>query len=900
MTDPIRTSCPYCGVGCGVLVERRADGAVSVRGDPDHPANYGRLCSKGAALAETLDLDGRLLYPEIAGRRVGWDEALDAVAQGLARTIRECGPESVAFYVSGQLLTEDYYVANKLMKGFLGAANIDSNSRLCMASSVAGHIRAFGEDVVPGCYHDLELARLVVLVGSNTAWCHPVIFQRLQQARRTNPEHRLVVIDPRRTETAETADLHLALAPGTDAWLFAGLLVHLYDEGCLNPDFVGAHTEGLEAALAAARAASPDVDAVARRCELSARDVRTFYRWFAHTKKTVTLYSQGINQSSSGTDKVNAIINCHLLTGRLGRPGMGPFSITGQPNAMGGREVGGLANQLAAHMDFRDKNIARLRRFWNAPHMATAPGLKAVELFEAVASGRIRALWIMATNPAVSLPEADRVRHALAHCPFVVVSDCVRRTDTTEHAHVLLPAAAWGEKDGSVTNSERRISRQRAFLPLPGEARPDWWIVSEVARRLGHGMAFDYRGPADIFREHARLSGFENAGRRVFDIGALATLSDDEYDRLSPLQWPVTPRAPVGTERLFANGRFATPSGRARFVVVAPRPPMRIPDKRYPLVLNTGRVRDQWHSMTRTGKSPRLTGHTPEPYIEINPEDAARHSIRHGWLARLVSRHGSLTARAIVTPAQRRGSVFVPIHWSDQNAIAARVGALVNSVTDPVSGQPEFKQTPVRLEPCLLAWHGFVLSRRRLAVPGVAYQVTVRGREFWRHEIAGEAPPKDWSDWARALLCAPPEPGLQIEWIDYLDRGLERYHGARLLRQRGKDDACWLESCLFIAPQGVDLPSRQWLGELFTKRTLDPVERANLVAGDPPTGQPDGGRLICACYGVGERRLREAIRQHRLDSTEAVGRLLHAGTNCGSCLPTISALLAEANARRSP
>lgn len=897
MSEGIRTICPYCGVGCGVLVERSADGSLSVRGDPDHPANYGRLCSKGAALAETLDLDGRLLYPEIAGQRVRWDTALDAVAEGFARAVRDHGAESVAFYISGQLLIEDYYVANKLMKGFLGAANIDTNSRLCMASSVAGHIRAFGEDLVPGCYRDLEQAQLMVLVGSNTAWCHPVVFQRLQQARRMNPEMRLVVIDPRRTETAEAADLHLALAPGSDAWLFCGLLVHLYDEGIMNPWFVGAHTEGLEAALAAARTASPDVDIVARRCGLAPQDVQVFYRWFAHTEKTVTLYSQGINQSSSGTDKVNAIINCHLLTGRLGRPGMGPFSITGQPNAMGGREVGGLANQLAAHMDFRAENIARLQRFWNSPRVATAPGLKAVELFEAVADGRIRALWIMATNPAVSLPEADRFRDALARCPFVVVSDCVRRTDTTELAHVLLPAAAWGEKDGTVSNSERRLSRQRAFLPLPGEARPDWWIVCEVARRLGHGAAFDYHGPADIFREHARLSGFENAARRVYDISALATLSDAEYDRLAPVQWPLTATAPAGTERLFVDGRFPTPSGRARFVAVFPRPPAQAPDEDYPLVLNTGRVRDQWHTMTRTGKAPRLTGHTPEPYIEIHPEDAARHGIHHGQLARLASRYGSLTARAVVTSAQRRGSVFVPIHWSDQNAIAARVGVLVHAVTDPVSGQPESKHTPVRLEPYVPAWHGFILSRRRLAVPGVSYQVIVRGREFWRHEIAGETPAADWSDWARALLCTPPEPGWQTEWIEYLDRGIGRYHGARLLRRAGQDDVCRIESCVFIAPD-VDLPSRQWLGGLFAKRALDPAERANLVAGTPPSGQADGGRLICACYGVGEQRLREAIRRHRLDSTEAVGRLLLAGTNCGSCLPAIVALLAEAHAAR--
>ncbi len=899
MTETLRTTCPYCGVGCGVLVERTAGGAVSVRGDPDHPANLGRLCAKGAALAETLDLEDRLLYPEIGARRAGWEEALDTVAQAFARTLRDHGPGSVAFYVSGQLLTEDYYVANKLMKGFLGSANIDTNSRLCMASSVAGHLRAFGEDLVPGCYRDLEEARLVVFAGANSAWCHPVLFQRIVQARAANAGAvpRLVVIDPRRTETAREADLHLPLAPGSDAWLFNGLLVYLYDQGVIDPWFVRDHTEGLEAALAAARASSPDLETVADRCGLPRTQVETFYRWFADTERTVTLYSQGINQSSSGTDKVNAIINCHLLTGRLGRTGMGPFSLTGQPNAMGGREVGGLATQLAAHMDFSEDNVARLRRFWQASAPAAAPGLKAVDLFEAVADGRIRALWIMATNPAVSLPEAERMRAALERCPFVVVSDCVRRTDTTEYADVLLPATAWGEKDGTVTNSERRISRQRAFLPAPGEARPDWWIVCEVARRLGHGAAFDYRGPADIFREHARLTGFENEGRRLFDISALAALSDEEYDRLAPVQWPLTANDPRrgGTERLFTDGRFPTPNGRARFVAVAPRPPARAPTAEFPLVLNTGRVRDQWHSMTRTGKSPRLTGHTPEPYIEIHPDDAERYGLRPGALARLLSPLGyALVARVVVSADQRRGSVFVPIHWSGQNATAARVGALIPAVTDPHSGEPEFKHAPVRIEPCTPQWYGFVLSRRRLRIPGLSYQVTVRGRAFWRHEIAGHLPPEDWSAWARALLCTPREPDRQAEWIEYLDRGLKRYHAVRLLREAGGSGSCRIESCVFIAPD-VDLPSRQWLGSLFAKDALDAAERASLVAGAPPVpAGGGGGRLVCACFGVSEARLREAIRKDRLDSTEAVGRALAAGTNCGSCLPAIRALLAEA------
>ncbi|MEA1652722.1 molybdopterin-dependent oxidoreductase [Nitrospirillum sp. BR 11164] len=436
LAGAVRSTCPYCGVGCGVVAQ--ADGRVV--GDTDHPANRGRLCSKGSALAETLKDGERLTRPLIDGRAADWTQALDLVAQRFKATIAEHGPDSVAFYVSGQCLTEDYYVANKLMKGFIGSGNIDTNSRLCMASSVAGHNRAFGADVVPGTYEDLELADLVVLVGSNSAWCHPVLHQRLLAARAKRPL-RIVAIDPRRTATCEDADLHLAVRPGADVALFNGLLAHLADQDQLDHAWMAAHAEGLEPALAAARQTT---DQTAALTGLDPADLARFYQWFASTPRVVTVYSQGVNQSSVGTDKVNAIINCHLATGRIGKPGCGPLSITGQPNAMGGREVGGLANQLAAHMRFdQPEAIDRVRRFWRAPNLATKPGLKAVEMFDAVLDGRIKALWIIATNPADSLPRADRVREALRACPFVVVSDCWPN-DTTALADVVLPAAGWG------------------------------------------------------------------------------------------------------------------------------------------------------------------------------------------------------------------------------------------------------------------------------------------------------------------------------------------------------------------------------------------------------------------------------------------------------------------------
>ena len=874
-----RTTCPYCGVGCGVLAEVGTDGAVRVSGDPQHPANLGRLCSKGAALAETLDTDGRLLHPVVDGRRVSWDAALDRVANGFREVIEQHGPDAVAFYISGQLLTEDYYVANKLMKGFIGSANIDTNSRLCMATAVAAHKRAFGADAVPVCYEDIEAADLVVIVGSNYAWAHPVLYQRLAAAKKARPDMRVVVVDPRRTATCDIADVHLAVQPGSDAYLFNGLLHYLRREDALDLDFIERHAENFAAVFSSARTMN-SIPQVAMACGVTEIQVSEFFRLFAATNRTVTIFSQGINQSSSGVDKANAIINVHLATGRIGRPGMGPFSVTGQPNAMGGREVGGLANQLAAHLDFADPFGVRLvANFWNAPHIATVPGLKAVEMFQAIASGKIRAVWIMGTNPAVSLPDADRARAALQGCDLVVVSDCVRHTDTTACADVLLPAAGWGEKDGTVTNSERRISRQRPFLPTAGEARPDWWIVSEVARRMGFPKAFPYTQPAQIFREHAQLSGLGNDGSRAFDISGLANIGDEQYGSLQPVQWPVNRSSPNGTARLFADGRFYTRSGKAQMVAVAPKLPAVATDGDFPLVLNTGRIRDQWHTMTRTGKVPRLSTHQFEPFVQIHPQDAEACRLQDGGLARLVSRHGDMLARVQVSDDQRAGSVFVPMHWSDAFAKSARADALVAPITDPISGQPESKHTPVRCEPYRSAWQGFVLSRERLDLPQAGYCACSRGNGYWRHEIAGETLPDDWRSWVRTAWNAPGD------WQEYRDASMGRYRAACL--KEGKLDAVF-----FIAPD-QRLPEREWVGSLFGKPVLDAADMGALLAARPPSGAIDTGRTVCACFNVGEQTIRQAIKEQGLDSVEAIGQALKAGTGCGSCVPEIRRILAR-------
>ncbi|MGA7327640.1 MAG: molybdopterin-dependent oxidoreductase [Rhodomicrobium sp.] len=881
----IRTTCPYCGVGCGLRVA--ADGTLF--GDQDHPANKGRLCSKGAALGDTLTTEGRLLHPQIGGRNASWDEALDCIAAKFTQTIAENGPDAVALYVSGQFLTEDYYVANKLMKGFIGSANIDTNSRLCMASSVAGHVRAFGEDIVPGCYEDIEAADLAVLVGSNTAWCHPVLYQRLAAAQEKRGT-KVVVIDPRHTPTCDIAGIHLAIRSGSDVAVFAGLLVHLTESGACDGAWTEKFATGFAAAAQTARQSAPSLAEVAEIAGVPAADLAQFYDWFANTERSVTLYSQGTNQSSSGTDKVNAIINCHLATGRLGRPGMGPFSLTGQPNAMGGREVGGLANQLAAHVDFATlADIDRVQRFWRSPRIATRPGLKAVEMFDAALDGRVKALWILNTNPAVSMPRAGRVRAALGACPFVAVSDCWP-TDTTGFAEVVLPAAAWGEKDGTVTNSERCISRQRAFRRPPGEARPDWWMLAELGRRMGWKDAFAYRSPASIFREHAALSAFENegSGRRIFDIGALSELNVEEYGKLPPVVWPL----PRGTlkpwprvSRLFGDGNgFPTVDGRARFLPTPYRPPAVAVNDQWPLILNTGRVRDQWHTMTRTGRLPRLMAHQGEPALDVHPADAARLHLNDGDLAQAESPHGATVLPVRLSDALREGEVFAPIHWTDQFTSAGPIGGIVGAATDPISGQPELKATPVRVTALVPRWHGLLLRGSGQVPQGPYYWGRVpleRGHAFtligWESLPSG----RGTELWISALVNAPPA----AELVIYADpaRGTFRY--ASIVGRR-------LDACLFIARDKSSVPSRDSLAALLGAR-IDPEARAFVLAGNPAVGaaQDAAGQTICTCFGVGLQTLQRTIVSRRLTTVAEIGANLRAGTNCGSCIPEIKAIL---------
>ena len=860
----IRSTCPYCGVGCGVLLSQDGANGLQVQGDPDHPANRGRLCSKGSALGETVGLDGRLLAPRVNGETVDWDTALGTVATRFAQIIAEHGRDAVAFYVSGQLLTEDYYVANKLMKGFIGTANIDTNSRLCMASSVAGHMRAFGSDTVPGLYDDLDLADLVVLTGSNLAWCHPVLYQRLAAARAARPHMRVVVIDPRRTATCDLADLHLRIAPGGDVALFNALLVGLVDRGAVDPAYIKNHITGFMAAMAAARGAGSVGHGIAEA------DLAQFIGIWGATKKVVTVYSQGINQSASGTDKVNAILNCHLATGRIGHPGMGPFSVTGQSNAMGGREVGGLATMLACHLGFQNPDHHKaVQAFWNAPVIADKPGLKAVDMFRAVADGRIKAIWIIHTNPVVSMPDADAVRATLMACPFVVVSDITDQTDTAACADVLLPATAWGEKDGTVTNSDRTISRQRAVLPLPGQARADWQILAGVAQRMGWGDAFGWQTPADVFREYAALSKVAGALGSDFDISDHATISGAEYAGLAPFTWPQNPQKRGG--RFFGDGQFHTPDGRGQMIAVSPVALQAVtPDHAFRL--NTGRIRDQWHTMTRSGKSARLSQHLAEPFVEIHPSDAARLGVGPAELVMLRNDHGHAILRAWISDAVAPGQIFAPIHWTAQNAAAARIDTLVPGIVDPVSGQPDSKAAAVGVSRFDMAWYGFAVTAQDLT-PMSEYWAKTRIAGGWRMELAGREIVSDWLAYAQTLFGLAGIPAATV--IDR-QRGTARiafYQNNRLL------------AALFVGPDPVEISRTHVAGLISTSGTQ------SVLAGRPNVDTPDPGATVCACLNVGANTIRTVIETRQACSLITLGQVLGAGTSCGSCRPELNAML---------
>jgi assimilatory nitrate reductase catalytic subunit len=890
MNTVTQTTCCYCGVGCGMLVESDGERIVGVRGDPAHPANRGRLCSKGMTLPMTAQsLTGRVLMPEMRATRdagrvpVAWDEALGTVASRLADVIRRHGPDAVAFYVSGQLLTEDYYVFNKLAKGLVRTNNIDTNSRLCMSSAVSAYKMALGADGPPTCYDDLEAARTVLFAGSNMAYAHPVLFRRLEAAKAADPSIRWIVVDPRRTDTAAMADLHLPIVPGTDVALFHGMLHHLIWEGRIDRQYIDAHTEGFDALKRVLRAYPPQQ--VADICGIDEAALRQAADWFGESPAALSLYCMGLNQSSHGTEKNLALIHLHLATGQIGRAGAGPFSLTGQPNAMGGREVGGLATMLAAHREIGNaEHRAEVERFWGVEGLSDRPGLPAVEMFDAVRDGRIKAIWIACTNPVHSMPDSARVREALASAEFVVVQEAFHQTDTVPYADVLLPATSWGEKAGTVTNSERRISRVRAAVPAPGAARADWWIAGEVARRLAPLLdtapePFAFACAEAIFDEHRALT----VGRDL-DIGGL------DYALLEhrgPQQWPFPAGASQGLARRYEDGVFATADGRARFHAFEYRPVAEPIDARHPLRLVTGRLRDQWHGMSRTGRVGQLFEHAPEPTLTMHPADAARRSLRAGDLVRLSSRRGERVLTLAVSDDVASGTVFVPMHWSGQFLNGGGVNDTTTGAVDPYSKQPELKHAAVRVDAVALPWRVAAVRRGDALRLHAAVQPLLAARRFATVRLEGDD----------RLVVTAADDRPDADWLECLHAALELPRDESLLEYRDARRAmtkrvAWRETLIdgvLVAGSEADVAGSASL--LARVREASPWTRARhavFVADSGPAAPRD--LTVCQCRQVKASSIAAAIATGA--DVARLKAMLGCGTVCGSCVPELQRMCA--------
>lgn len=880
-----QTTCPYCGVGCGVDVTVENGVLTKVAGSVKHPANQGKLCVKGSNLAETVGLENRLLAPEVDGSEVTWDQASQVVADKFNYYIDKYGPDSVAFYVSGQILTEDYYVANKLMKGFIGSANIDTNSRLCMSSAVAGYKRAFGADIVPCSYKDLSHTDLLVLVGSNAAWTHPILFQKMEAAKQNNPDLKVVVIDPRKTATAELADMFLPIKPGTDVALFNGLLNYLINENKINNEYINSFCEGWQ--QTSQSVIHWGLKLTASYCGVDVAELEAFYRLFANSSSAISFYSQGVNQSSQGVDKCNAIINCHLATGKIGKLGSGPFSITGQPNAMGGREVGGLANMLAAHMNIEDaehRNI--VQEFWQSPNMPTSAGSKAIDLFNKLESGEIKAIWIMATNPMVSLPNRNQVEKALAKCPFVVVTDCMDMNDTMLYANVKLPATTWSEKDGTVTNSERRISRQRGVVNPPGRAKHDWQIISEVANKMGFGEAFDYQASYQIFREHAQLSGFKNNSDgypiRDFDISAFSDISEKQYNQFIPVQWPVNETYPNGCEQMFADGRYFTPSTKAQFIAVQPALPKQLTCDAFPFVLNSGRVRDHWHTMTRTGKSASLAKHSKEPYLSINQKDANRLQLQEGDFTSVKSQFGQVVLPIHIDNGCREGNLFAPIHWNQMTAATANIAKCFSSVVDPISGQPESKFVPVAISPYLLKQFQQVFTRNEVSMQS-EYWVKNKTQQGYEYSAATLDDIEQPITWGKTLLSESMNINKGV-WYQF-------ECGEKAIKTLVCIDNQQVQFVGFIASYRPDV-NGDWIDKLMSESNIS-IEQINQLLAVNIDPLFANGKIICSCFKIGEEQIMNAIQEQGDDSVEKLGKRLKCGTNCGSCKSELNGMLKQ-------
>ncbi|MCB1964180.1 MAG: molybdopterin-dependent oxidoreductase [Rhodocyclaceae bacterium] len=900
-----KSTCCYCGVGCGVIIEHDNGVISGVRGDPDHPANFGRLCTKGS----TLDLSAapetravRALYPELrsdrgaARQRTDWDSALDHIAERFAAIIAEHGPDAVAFYGAGQLLTEDYYVFNKLAKGLIGTNNLDTNSRLCMSSAVAGYKLSLGTDAPPCSYEDIDATDCLFIAGSNTAFAHPIVFRRVEEARKANPDMKLVVVDPRRTDTAESADLFLPLLPGTDIALYNAMLHVMLWEGWLDRDYIDAHTEGFDALKQLVREYTPTMAATV--CGLPKKDIEQAAEWFARADATLSMYCQGLNQYASGTHKNSALINLHLATGHIGRPGAGPLSLTGQPNAMGGREVGGLANLLSAHRDMADPtHRAEVAALWGVPEVPATPGKSAVELFQALKDGEVKAVWIACTNPAQSMPDQTLIHAALEAAELVVVQEAFAHTETCTFADVLLPATTWGEKDGTVTNSERRISRTQPAVAPPGETRHDWEIAADFARRLGTRLGkgelaakmFAYDSPEAVWNEHR-----ESTRGRDLDITGLSYAT---LETAGPQQWPYPEGATAGAVRLYEDGVYPTPSGKARFVATDYVVTAESPSARYPLHLITGRLRDQWHGMSRTGLVPRLFNHEAEPLLHMHPDDLDRRDLVDGDIVRVRSRQGAAVVKVMATDTVRAGQSFLPMHWGG-NTMAGKYGinALMPSAFCPHSKQPELKHAAVQVEK-VTAGHPIIAMRRIDVEHENPYTVMANLREqigalpYASLTLAGRQTPvvvlKSRVDTAEPELLAAVDHALSL---DNPARALSYADSQRDIAKRAL-----VEDDILIAVRlAGETKAAEWLTELMVRGQPATPLRPWLLAPltQPPAGQPTRGKVICNCFDVSEDTILSALRGG--ETLEQLQARTECGTNCGSCIPELKRLAAQA------
>ena len=949
-----KSTCPYCGVGCGVLIGSQSiagnEQIISVKGDPNHPANFGRLCTKGATLHLSAKMDNRALYPEMRlsrdmpRKRVSWDVSLDFLAEKFAQTIEKHGPNSVAFYISGQLMTEDYYVFNKLAKGLIGTNNVDTNSRLCMSSAVTGYKATLGADAPPACYEDIDHTDCLFIAGSNTAFAHPIIFRRIEDAKAKNPDLKIIVVDPRKTDTAQFADLHLAILPGTDVALFNGLLHVMLWEGLLDMAYINAHTNGFDALKETIREYTPKM--VADICGIKETDIIQAAKWFG-VGPTLSMYCMGLNQSIHGTDKNASLINLHLATGQIGKKGAGPFSLTGQPNAMGGREVGGMANLMSGHRDLANaEHRAEIAALWGVDSVPETPGKTAIEMFDALNSGDIKAIWIACTNPAHSMPDLNSVLEALNTAQLVVVQDAFNNTDTCKYADVLLPASTWGEKEGTVTNSERRITRVNPAVAPPGEAKHDWAIMVDFAQRLENRLAlkaplsnslppagestklppaggrgagkegglFQFTSTEQIFNEHR-----ETTRGQDLDITGLSYQLLNEQ---GPQQWPFTANhaaqllplpvregwgeeetVTLSNARLYADGIFQKADGKAQFINATYKPQADKTDARYPLHLLTGRLRDQWHGMSRTGNVAQLFNHAEEPVIQMSSDDMMRRSIKNGDIVKVQNKRGSLVLPVQMSDEVKPAQTFIAMHWGSQFMQGLGVNALMPPNFDKTSKQPELKHTAIKLEKLNLPWRMTILrscqdlkllTKIRALMPQFTYaSCGLFGRETASskagllilraaHETAADAALMTQIDEILGMTDESP-------CLNYNDskRGISK----RILVE---DNAGKME-VTGVRLMGEMLAS-EWLKEVMTTGQFKDADHYKAFSrwalapiSAPPTGQQGRGKIICSCLDVSENEIIENI-QLGADLITLQNKL-KCGSECGSCKPELKRLV---------